>query len=85
MAAARISREEIRAVTAALGLAQGHWYLCPNGHPYCITECGGAMQEGTCNECGATIGGHSHRLRSDNRLATNIDGATRPAWPTGLL
>ncbi|KAE8749845.1 hypothetical protein FOCC_FOCC003313 [Frankliniella occidentalis] len=76
--------EEVRAVRAALGLAQGHWFHCPNGHPYCITECGGAMEEANCPECGARIGGTNHRLRRDNRLATDIDGATTPAWPPTL-
>ncbi|XP_034243136.1 NFX1-type zinc finger-containing protein 1-like [Thrips palmi] len=83
-ASVSITKAEIQAVVAAMGMGQGHWYQCPNGHPYCITECGGAMQEGHCNECGAPIGGRDHRLRSDNRLATNIDGATRPAWPTAM-
>ena len=29
-----------------MGLGQGHWFTCPNGHPYFIGECGGAMQTG---------------------------------------
>lgn len=80
-----ITRQEIDAVVAALGMGLGHWYKCPNGHPYCITECGGAMQESRCNECGAAIGGGNHQLRRDNALATEIDGATQPAWPNHMM
>ncbi|KAJ6643913.1 NFX1-type zinc finger-containing protein 1, partial [Pseudolycoriella hygida] len=76
-----ISMEEKRMVLQAMGLSSGHWYKCPNGHVYAIGDCGGAMQTSTCPECKATIGGQSHRLRSDNAVATEMDGATRPAWP----
>lgn len=83
-ASVTITRQEIDMVRSAMGMTQGHWYKCPNGHPYCITECGGAMVESTCNECGAPIGGRNHQLRRDNQLASEIDGARQPAWPTML-
>ncbi|KAH9084293.1 hypothetical protein LEN26_001090 [Aphanomyces euteiches] len=44
-------------------------YACPNGHPYVITECGGAMQESNCPECGAAIGGSGHNLLSNKQTA----------------
>ena len=44
-----------------------HWYECPNGHPYFIGECGGAMQISTCIECGEDIGGEGHHLLETNR------------------
>jgi hypothetical protein len=44
----------------------GHWYRCPNGHPYTIGECGGAMQVSQCPECGEAVGGTSHRLLQNN-------------------
>ncbi|GFU24715.1 NFX1-type zinc finger-containing protein 1 [Nephila pilipes] len=75
-----VSDLEKQTILKAMGLSKGHWYQCPNGHVYCITECGGAMQESQCNECGARIGGSSHRLLSDNRVATAMDGATHAAW-----
>ncbi|XP_064087988.1 NFX1-type zinc finger-containing protein 1-like isoform X2 [Macrobrachium nipponense] len=75
-----ISDEERISILDAMGLKQGHWYKCPNGHIYCITECGGAMVEANCPECGARIGGGSHSLRSDNQVATEMDGAEHPAW-----
>jgi hypothetical protein len=54
------------------GSASSHWYECPNGHAYFIGECGGAMQESRCNECGAPVGGTSHHLLASNRPATNF-------------
>jgi hypothetical protein len=62
----------------------GHWYNCVNGHPVCdfcfdeetftnfpqfaIGECGMPMEEASCPECGAHIGGRNHRP---------VDGVTR--------
>ncbi|XP_067125252.1 NFX1-type zinc finger-containing protein 1-like [Centruroides vittatus] len=75
-----ISDIEKRAILKAMDLRQGHWFQCPNGHIYCITECGGAMEEGKCNECGLVIGGSQHRLRQDNRVASVMDGSRHAAW-----
>ena len=50
------------------------------GHIYCITECGGAMEEGRCPECGSEIGDRNHRLRGDNHLASDMDGAQYDAF-----
>ncbi|KAJ1528977.1 hypothetical protein ONE63_007344 [Megalurothrips usitatus] len=71
-------------VNAAMGMNPGHWFKCRNGHPYFIGECGGAMEESKCNECGAPIGGRNHTLRADNTLASEIDHASGPAYPTAL-
>ena len=32
-----VTDEERRMILSAMGLQQGHWYKCPNGHIYCIT------------------------------------------------
>lgn len=80
-----ISAEEKTMIMNAMGFQQGHWYKCPNGHVYCIADCGGATMESNCNECGAIIGGGGHMLRRDNALATEMDGARQPAWPTNLI
>lgn len=56
--------------------ASSHWYECVNGHPYFIGECGGAMQESVCIECGVPVGGASHTLTSGNR---QIGGQFREA------
>lgn len=49
-----------------------HWYECPNGHPYFIGECGGAMQISHCIECNEVIGGSGHTLIGNNRPAAGI-------------
>lgn len=60
----------------------GHWFKCKNGHIYCITECGGAMEMANCpvRGCGEKIGGANHNLRQDQTLASEMDGATYGAW-----
>lgn len=51
-----ISEGERMEIVKALNMKQGHWFKCPNGHPYVIGDCGGATQTAKCNECGAVIG-----------------------------
>eukprot|EP00057_Strongylocentrotus_purpuratus_P023775 XP_011678249.1 PREDICTED: NFX1-type zinc finger-containing protein 1 isoform X2 [Strongylocentrotus purpuratus] len=80
-----ITDQERVQIVKAIGLSQGHWYKCPKGHVYAIGECGGAMEETKCPECGAKIGGGSHRLTGGNRVANEMDGATQAAWPTGAF
>uniref|UniRef100_A0A4W3IT70 Zinc finger NFX1-type containing 1 n=1 Tax=Callorhinchus milii TaxID=7868 RepID=A0A4W3IT70_CALMI len=67
-------------IIKAMGLRQGHWFKCPNGHVYVITECGGAMEKSKCPDCNATIGGMDHALESSNQLASEMDGAQHSAW-----
>ena len=75
-----ISTQERDEILKAVGLSKGHWFKCPNGHIYAIGECGGAMETAKCNECGASIGGGSHTLLSNNSLAREMDGAQFAAW-----
>ncbi|KAG8565493.1 hypothetical protein GDO81_012876 [Engystomops pustulosus] len=75
-----ITENERVMIVQAMGLQRGHWFKCPNGHVYCITECGGATQRSTCPECRAVIGGANHQLESTNRLAPEMDGAQHAAW-----
>jgi len=79
-----ITEDEKKELVEAFGGTAGRWFKCANGHVYVITECGGAMMKGVCNECGVEIGGESHRLVEDNFLATEMDGAVLPLWPTML-
>ncbi|KAG0168757.1 hypothetical protein DFQ28_004319 [Apophysomyces sp. BC1034] len=69
----RISQEEKKMIREVMdrefSTGAGHWYQCPNGHPYTIGECGGAMQLSNCPECGARIGGSSHILTDGNQAA----------------
>ena len=75
-----LTPEERKQIVSAINLKQGHWFKCPNGHIYVITECGGAMERSTCPECGAVIGGANHRLEEGNQLAPEMDGASHAAW-----
>ena len=63
-----LTREERVMIVKAMNFAKGHWYKCPNGHIYAIGECGGANQQRSCPECGATIGGVDHRLAEGNQV-----------------
>ena len=55
----------------------GHWYICPNGHPYTIGECGGAMQASRCPQCNAAIGGRDHDLAEGNERADDLEAELR--------
>ena len=79
----KILEKERQEILRAFNFKQGHWFKCPRGHIYLITECGGAMEVGKCNECGARIGGTNHRILSDNALASEMDGARYAAWSEG--
>lgn len=79
-----ISLQEKQMVLRAMDFGQGHWYKCPNGHVYCIADCGGAVVTSRCPDCKAVIGGTNHSLDPSNALATEMDGATASAWPTNL-
>ncbi|XP_019799428.1 NFX1-type zinc finger-containing protein 1 [Tursiops truncatus] len=75
-----ISEEERAQIVKAIGYPRGHWFKCPNGHIYVISDCGGAMQRGTCPDCKEVIGGVNHTLERSNQLASEMDGAQHPAW-----
>lgn len=68
-------------IVAALSteVKHGSWFKCPNGHPYVIGECGGAMEQAKCPECSATIGGLNHTPSAGN-THYNVDGSRYPAW-----
>lgn len=76
----QISDQERDMIISAMKLPPGHWYKCPNGHVYLITECGGAMESRRCPDCDATIGGSNHALVSGNEVASEMDGAQHGAW-----
>ena len=70
-----ISDTEKQEIVRALNMGRGAWYACPNGHPYVIGDCHGAVMVSRCNECGAEIGGTGHRLRGDNTTFRGMDGS----------
>ncbi|KAJ9115424.1 hypothetical protein QFC22_005181 [Naganishia vaughanmartiniae] len=70
-----VTDDERLSILKSFGFAsRGHFFTCPNGHPYIITECGGAMQRSKCPECGAAIGGANHALESGNRQDETMEG-----------
>ncbi|KAF5604068.1 NFX1-type zinc finger-containing protein [Fusarium pseudocircinatum] len=75
-----VTAEELRQVYAAsMGelSGTGHWYTCPNGHPFTINNCGMAMEEAPCPECGARIGGRNHVSVEGVRHAVEIEEIVR--------
>ncbi|KAK1220258.1 hypothetical protein PQX77_016994 [Marasmius sp. AFHP31] len=69
-----VSLQEKEDIVKAFGFThRGHFYNCPNGHTFVITECGGAMQASYCPECGAAIGGSNHSLDSSNTRAREFE------------
>ena len=73
----KILAEVVQAMNRVDGYDYGgswtsHWYECPNGHPYFIGNCGGAMERGTCLECGEAVGGSGHILLASN--SSNVGG-----------
>ncbi|CAF0774800.1 unnamed protein product [Didymodactylos carnosus] len=75
-----ITDKERLEIVGALNLQRGHWFICPKGHPYIITECGGASQRSRCPECNSEIGGENHRLLSTNRHFSLMDNSSHAAW-----
>ena len=63
-----LSPEERVMIVKAMNFSQGHWYKCPNGHIYAIGDCGGAMEQRSCPECGVIIGGRDHTLAQGNQV-----------------
>jgi len=75
-----ITEQERIDIVKAIDLKKGHWFKCPNGHYYCIGECGGAMELAKCPECKAVIGGKSHQLTTGNVHAPEMDNSRHAAW-----
>jgi len=61
-----------REVGTGAGSFGGHWFMCLQGHIYTIGECGGAMEQAICPECGSAIGGVDHRREEGNNVATEF-------------
>lgn len=75
-----VSEAEMRSVYQAMAgefLGTGHWYTCANGHPFTVGECGMPMEQARCPECGAAVGGQSHRPAEGVRRAGEIDELAR--------
>jgi len=60
---------------------RSHWYKCSCEHQFFIGECGKAMEESKCNNCGKLIGGQNHDLNEHTTLVE--DGDTDLSIPGG--
>ncbi|KYG47209.1 hypothetical protein M433DRAFT_509938 [Acidomyces richmondensis BFW] len=70
-----ISRTEMRMIVAVMNrefVSTGHWYRCENGHPFTVGECGLPMELSRCPDCGANVGGQSHRPAEGVQEARDI-------------
>lgn len=54
------------------GSWNSHWYECPNGHPYFIGNCGGAVETARCADCGELVGGSGHQLLRSNSQSSTV-------------
>ncbi|KAI1502244.1 hypothetical protein F5X99DRAFT_162799 [Biscogniauxia marginata] len=75
-----VSADEMRAVYRAMAaefMGTGHWYTCENNHPFTVGECGMPMQLARCPECGAPVGGQSHRPAAGVRHAAEVEELAR--------
>ncbi|KAL7925000.1 hypothetical protein ACQKWADRAFT_284759 [Trichoderma austrokoningii] len=82
-----VTPEEMRAVYKAMSrelMGTGHWYVCENNHPFTIGECGMAMEEARCPECGARIGGRNHQAVAGVRHASEIENLARDMNGLGM-
>lgn len=80
----KVSRKVVAEVVAAMnsvgagydygGSWASHWYECPNGHPFFIGDCGGAMEVARCVECNEEVGGRGHALLRSNRTVGGVVG-----------
>ncbi|GAA5934053.1 uncharacterized protein JCM15063_000542 [Sporobolomyces koalae] len=74
----QVTDEELKLVIQSQEFAtSSHWYICPNGHTYTIGDCGGAVMQAQCPECGATIGGAGHRVAEGNHHDERMIRLTR--------
>lgn len=75
----KTQKELVGIVMQSSGVKSGAWYRCPNGHLYCIGECGGAMERSKCPDCGVTVGGDNHTVVSSSSHS-QVDGSSHAAW-----
>ncbi|KIP05604.1 hypothetical protein PHLGIDRAFT_147296 [Phlebiopsis gigantea 11061_1 CR5-6] len=69
-----LSLQEMEGIVKSLNFSHtGHFYKCPNGHTFVISDCGGANQRSFCPECGSPIGGSNHVLTEGNTRAMEYE------------
>ncbi|ELU02735.1 hypothetical protein CAPTEDRAFT_201549 [Capitella teleta] len=74
--------DDIAAIRAAIVEKWAAVWICPNGHPYVIGNCGRPMEASKCKECGATIGGRNHQ-QSEGNTRMHTEDNTKPGHILG--
>ncbi|XP_071620776.1 E3 ubiquitin-protein ligase RNF213 isoform X2 [Heliangelus exortis] len=59
------------------GMTGLQWYICPNGHPCTVGECGRPMEIGHCLDCGVAVGGQGHHPVAGFQASRNIEDRTQ--------
>ncbi|KAM7035519.1 E3 ubiquitin-protein ligase RNF213 [Acridotheres tristis] len=54
-----------------------HWYVCPNGHPCTVGECGRPMETSLCPDCRVIIGGTNHKAVLGFQESRNYEDRTQ--------
>ncbi|XP_047563764.1 E3 ubiquitin-protein ligase RNF213 isoform X1 [Lutra lutra] len=65
------------------GLEGLRWYMCPNGHPCTVGECGRPMEQSRCVDCGALIGGINHKPETGFQVVNNSTDRTQTGHVLG--
>ncbi|XP_055097754.1 E3 ubiquitin-protein ligase RNF213 isoform X3 [Symphalangus syndactylus] len=65
------------------GLERVRWYTCPNGHPCSVGECGQPMEQSTCIDCHAPIGGTNHKPQDGFHLVNDSADRTQTGHVLG--
>ncbi|XP_045839965.1 E3 ubiquitin-protein ligase RNF213 isoform X2 [Meles meles] len=65
------------------GLEGLRWYVCPNGHPCSVGECGRPMEQSCCVDCGALIGGINHNPEAGFRIINDSTDRTQTGHVLG--
>ncbi|XP_032177877.1 E3 ubiquitin-protein ligase RNF213 isoform X3 [Mustela erminea] len=66
-----------------MGLEGLRWYVCPNGHPCAVGECGRPTERSHCVDCGALIGGINHKPEPGFEVANNSTDRTQTGHVLG--
>jgi hypothetical protein len=71
----QVTTEELRVIYKAMAgkfSGMGRWYACQNGHPF-IGDSGTPMEQASCPECTAPVGGQNHEALEGVRHAVEIE------------
>nr|XP_025855696.1 E3 ubiquitin-protein ligase RNF213 isoform X5 [Vulpes vulpes] len=65
------------------GLETLSWYMCPNGHPCSVGECGKPMEKSYCVDCGVQVGGVNHSPEAGFQAITDKTDRTQKGHVLG--